>query len=176
MKIGILVSSTRPSRIGPKVARWVADQAPAGFELDIVDLAEQDLPFLAEPEPPARGSYTQPSTIAWSERVKQYDAMIFVVAEYNGGYTAPLKNAIDTLHAEWRDLPIALVGYGYGGGAGALRALRPVVERLKAQVVDGPGLVIGSALTPEGDALPEAPAPQVRDLYLMLSDRVPAAA
>lgn len=174
MKIGIVISSTRPTRVGPAVARWIADQAPAGFQLDIVDLAEVDLPFLAEPKLPAMGDYTQESTQAWSERVQQYDAMIFAVAEYNGGYTAPLKNAIDTLYAEWEAMPIGLVGYGFGGGARAVRALEPVLSTVKAEKIDGPELAFGTALTPEGDFLPEAPAAQVADLYLMLRDRVPA--
>lgn len=174
MKIGIVISSTRPTRVGPTVARWIADQAPEGFELDIVDLAEQDLPFLAEPKLPAEGDYTQESTKAWSERVQQYDAMIFAVCEYNGGYSAPLKNAIDTLFAEWNDLPIGLVGYGFGGGARAMKALEPVLSTIKAIKVDGPEMAFGTALTPEGDMLPEAPAAEVRDLYLMLRDRVPA--
>lgn len=174
MKIGILISSTRPTRVGPTVARWIAAQAPAGFDLDIVDLAEVDLPFLTEPQLPAMGDYTQESTKAWSERVQQYDAMIVAVAEYNGGYTAPLKNAIDTLYAEWEGMPIGLVGYGFGGGARAVKALDPVLSTVKAQKVDGPELAFGTALTPDGDILPEAPAAQVADLYLMLRDRVPA--
>jgi len=32
--------------------------------------------------------------------------------EYNHGFTAPLKNAIDFLHNEWRYKPVGLVSYG----------------------------------------------------------------
>ena len=41
--------------------------------------------------------------------------------EYNHGYTAPLKNAIDYLHDEWFYKPVGLVSYG--GVAGGTRAV-----------------------------------------------------
>ena len=108
-KIGIVVSSSRPTRIGHQVAQWVRSLAPEGVEADIIDLAEVDLPFLAEPEQPATGNYSMPSTVAWSERVRSYDALILTVPEYNAGYPAVLKNAIDTLHAEWNGVPIGVI-------------------------------------------------------------------
>ncbi len=35
--------------------------------------------------------------------------------EYNRGYNAALKNAIDYLYAEWDGMPVACVGYGWSG-------------------------------------------------------------
>lgn len=171
-RIGIVVSSTRPSRIGHQVAAWVASRAPEGTDVEIVDLAEVDLPFLAEPEQPAAGNYTMPSTTAWSERIRGYDALIVTVPEYNAGYPAVLKNAIDTLHAEWNGLPIGVVGYGWGAAAGAVRQLCEVLERVQAVNLVGPGLTFGTDLTTEGEILDAAPADEVRGLY----DRVVAAA
>ena len=164
-KIGIVVSSTRPTRIGHQVARWVASLAPEGTDVDIIDLAEVDLPFLAEPEQPATGNYTQPSTIAWSERVRGYDALVITVPEYNAGYPAVVKNAIDTLHAEWNGLPVGVVGYGWGAAAGAVRQLGEVLDRVQAVSLPGPGLSFGADLTPEGEILDAAPADDVRSLY-----------
>ncbi len=164
-KIGIIVSSSRPTRIGHKVASWVGSLAPEGTEADIVDLAEVDLPFLAEPEQPAAGNYTMPSTTAWSERIRGYDALIVTVPEYNAGYPAVLKNAIDTLHAEWNGLPIGVVGYGWGAAAGAARQLGEVLDRVQAVHLPGPGLSFGKDVTPEGEILDAAPADDVRSLY-----------
>ncbi|WP_324650302.1 NAD(P)H-dependent oxidoreductase [Georgenia sp. H159] len=171
-KIGVIVSSSRPTRIGLKVAEWVSSLAPEGTEVEVVDLAEVDLPFLAEPEQPATGSYTLPSTIAWSERVRAFDGLVVTVPEYNAGYPAVLKNAIDSLHAEWNGLPIGVVGYGWGAAAGAVRQLGEVLDRVKAVSLPGPGLSFGQDLTPEGEILAAAPADDVRGLY----DQVLAAA
>lgn len=165
LKIGIVVSSSRPTRIGHRVAQWVAGLAPHGTEVDLVDLAEVNLPFLAEPELPAKGDYTMESTAAWSERIRAYDALIITVPEYNAGYPAVLKNAIDTLHAEWNELPVGVIGYGWGAAAGAARQLGEVLDRVKTVRLDGPGLKFGEDLTPEGEFLAAAPADGVRGLY-----------
>lgn len=164
-QIGIVISSSRPTRIGHRVAEWVSTLAPQDAQVDLVDLAEVDLPFLAEPEQPAAGAYTLASTMRWSERVRSYDGLILTVPEYNAGYPAVLKNAIDTLHAEWNGLPIGVVGYGWGAAANAVRQLGEVLDRVRAVRIPGPGLTFGADLTPEGAILPAAPADAVRRLY-----------
>lgn len=164
-RIGIVVSTTRPARIGPKVAEWVAQLAPYGSTAEVVDLAEVALPFLEDVEHPAAGQYDRPSTIVWSEQVRGYDALILTVAEYNGGYPAVLKNAIDTLKQEWEGMPVGVVGYGWGGAAAATGALATVLDRLQTVRLDGPGLRFGEDLTPEGEFLDGAPVDAVRGLY-----------
>jgi Predicted flavoprotein len=55
-----------------------------------------------------------------------------VLPEYNGGYTAPVKNALDFLRHEWARKPVGLVGYGgVFGGLRAAQALKPVLASLK---------------------------------------------
>lgn len=173
-RIGIVISSTRPTRIGDKVATWVAAHAPEGVEVELVDLREVGLPFLDEPAKPAMGDYVHETTRAWGEQVSNFDAMIFVVAEYNGGYTAQLKNAIDTLYAEWNDLPIGVVGYGYGAAARAVTALEPVLATVKAIQVPGPGLVITQHVSADGEILDAAPADEVRALFEQVQAQIPA--
>lgn len=177
-KIGIVVSSSRPTRIGHLVAQWVSTLAPQGTEVDIIDLAEIDLPFLTEPELPATGNYTMPSTMGWSEQVRGYDALILTVPEYNAGYPAVLKNAIDTLHAEWNGLPIGTVGYGWGAAASATRQLGEVLDRVQAVSLPGPGLSFGQHLTPDGEFQDAAPVEDVRGLYdqvlAAVREKVPA--
>lgn len=163
--IGVIVSSTRPTRIGPNVAAWIASQAPADVIAEIVDLAELNLPFLQDVAMPASGEYDQPTTRQWAEKVSGYTGLIIAVAEYNAGYTAPLKNAIDTLFAEWRDKPVGLVGYGFGGAARAIEQLKPVLRNVKALPVEGPKLVFNKHLSIEGDVLDGDVAEAVRNTY-----------
>jgi NAD(P)H-dependent FMN reductase len=52
--------------------------------------------------------------------------------EYNYGYTAPLKNAIDYLHQEWAYKPVGLVSYGgVAAGARAAQMIKQVLTALR---------------------------------------------
>ncbi len=51
--------------------------------------------------------------------------------EYNHGYPAVLKNALDHSFVEWQRKPVAFVGYGNVGGARAIEQLRQVVVELE---------------------------------------------
>ncbi len=133
-RLYVLSASTRPTSSGRPLARWVSERAAARpeFEVTTVDLGEVALPFLDEPEYPSTGRYAHPHTRAWSETISPADAFVFVLPMYNGGFTAPLKNAIDSLYAEWRDKPVGLVSYSAGpsGGAPAIDMIRPVLNRV----------------------------------------------
>ena len=152
----IILASTRPGSIGPALGTWVAQTARRTDTFDrveVLDLAEINLPFLDEPHHPRLGRYTRPHTFAWSDAISTADALVIVTPEYNSGFPAPLKNALDFLHAEWKNKALGVVSYGggAGGGAGAARMLRPVtdalgmvtapssvaVARAAGQVVDG---------------------------------------
>lgn len=127
VKIGVIVASTRPARAGRHIADWFMDQVSGsdGVIFDLIDLKEEDLPFLPEPKSAASGEYEKDSTKKWSEKINQYDGYVFVTAEYNNGPPAPLKNALDTLYHEWDRKPVAFVGYG---GYGATRAVEQLVD------------------------------------------------
>jgi NAD(P)H-dependent FMN reductase len=130
----IVIASTRPGRVGEPVARWFAERAAqhGGFELDLVDLAELDLPLLDEPKHPRLREYTKEHTREWSASVAAADALVFVTAEYNYGYPAALKNAIDYLHHEWQYKPVAFVSYGgVAAGTRSVQQLKQVVGALK---------------------------------------------
>ncbi|WP_106586180.1 NADPH-dependent FMN reductase [Murinocardiopsis flavida] len=134
-KLEIIIASTRPGRVGPQVGRWIEDAAGAhgGFsEVEMVDLAEVDLPFMNEPHHPRLGQYTHDHTRRWSEKVAEADAFAFVMPEYNYGYNAELKNAIDYLHHEWKYKPVGLVSYGgVAAGTRAAQMIKQVVTTLK---------------------------------------------
>ena len=130
-KLEIVVASTRPGRAGLPIGRWAESEAVAhgGFtEVELVDLAAWNLPFMDEPNHPRLARYTHQHTRDWSAKVSEADAFVFVIPEYNHGFTAPLKNAIDFLHHEWAYKPVGLVSYG-GVAAGA-RAAAMITEVL----------------------------------------------
>ncbi|MEV6107725.1 NAD(P)H-dependent oxidoreductase [Streptomyces sp. NPDC051940] len=134
-RLYVVSASIRSGSSGRPLAHWVADRArrhPAGPDVTLVDLREVGLPLLAEPEHPADGRYVHRSTREWSALVSAADAFVFVMPMHNGAFSAPLKNALDHLYAEWRDKPVGLVSYSVGssGGAPAVAMLRPVLERL----------------------------------------------
>src|SRR6185312_41844 len=130
----IIIASTRPGRVGLPVARWFHARAEehGGFNLDVVDLAELGLPFMDEPNHPRFHAYTHQHTKDWSARVDAADAFAFVMPEYNYGFNAPLKNAIDFLNQEWRYKPVGFVSYGgVAAGTRAVQMAKQVVTTLK---------------------------------------------
>lgn len=130
----IIIASTRPGRIGPTIADWVRQRAEehGGFDVEVVDLAEVDLPLFDEPGHPKLGQYTHEATQRWSATVARADAFVFVMPEYNHSFNAALKNALDHLFAEWEDKPVAFVSYGgVSGGLRAVAAIKPVVAALR---------------------------------------------
>ena len=133
-RLMIIIASTRPGRVGAPVARWIRDRAEArgDFEVELVDLAALNLPFMDEPKHPRLRQYVHQHTKDWSAQVDAADAFVFVMPEYNFGFTAPLKNAIDYLHTEWQYKPVGLVSYGgVSAGTRAAQMIKQVVTTLK---------------------------------------------
>ena len=132
-RLMIVIASTRPGRVGLPVADWFRSRVEAhgGFELDVADLAEIALPFMDEPAHPRLQRYEHQHTKDWSARVAAADAFVFVMPEYNHAFTAPLKNALDYLHHEWKHKALGIVSYGgVSAGTRAVTLLRPVVSAM----------------------------------------------
>lgn len=147
--------------MGGQVAEWFSRIAHehAGFEVHVVDLAALNLPLLDEPEAAVEGQpYQHEHTRQWSALTTAADAFAFVMPEYNQGYTAPLKNALDYLYSEWNDKPVAFVSYGMSsGGMRAATLLRPVVSALKMiPVADSVVIHLRQACDAEGRLTPTA--------------------
>jgi NAD(P)H-dependent FMN reductase len=133
-RLSIIIGSTRPGRAGLPIADWFADRARrhGGFEIDVVDLAELNLAMLDEPNHPRLRQYTNQHTKDWSTRVAGSDAFVVVTPEYNHGYSAATKNAIDYLHHEWHYKPVGFVSYGgVAAGTRAMQQLKRVVTALR---------------------------------------------
>lgn len=132
-QLKIIIGSTRPTRKGPIVADWflkIAKQHP-DFEVELLDLKEIDLPLMDEPNHPRVQKYTNAHTKKWSKTIDSADAFVIVTPEYNFGYPATLKNALDYLSVEWSDKPMGFVSYGgISGGTRAVQELKLPVTAL----------------------------------------------
>jgi len=132
IRVGIILGSTRPNRLGPSVARWVRDiavtRSDAHFEL--IDVADYNLPLLDEPIPAALAQYTREHTKQWAAKIASLDAFVFVTAEYNHSVPGALKNAIDFLYAQWSNKAAGFVSYGGAGGVRSVEQLRLVMGNL----------------------------------------------
>jgi NAD(P)H-dependent FMN reductase len=138
IKLRIIIASTRPERKGPAVGSWIYEMAAKrwGTETKVFDLADINLPFLDEPKHPRFKDYTKEHTKKWSAMIEEADAFIIVTPEYNYGYPAPLKNALDFLYQEWNNKPVAFVSYGgIAGGTRAVQQLKQIVTAQKMMPV-----------------------------------------
>src|SRR5713226_4351215 len=137
VRVAIVTGSTRPGRNNLAVAAWVHREAKKrkDAEFELVDIADYDLPLLDEPMPPRLGQYTHARTRIWSEKIKSFDAYVFVTPEYNHGTSGALKNAIDFLGREWQNKAAGFVSYGGAGGARAVEQLRLVLAEVQIATV-----------------------------------------
>ena len=160
-RIAVVIGSTRPTRICAGIAAWIAKNAQQGSSLDyeLVDLAEVNLPFLDEPLKAALHQYQHEHTKQWSATVSSFDAFLFVFPQYNWGYPAVLKNALDFLYSEWHDKPAALAGYGTRGGSKAVAQLHGVLQGLHMRTMEQSlELVVTDADTDEHGQLKDVAA------------------
>ena len=132
-RIGIILGSTRPQRLGEQVAVWVDrvanERQDAEFEL--VDLVNHPLPLLDEPLPPSFGQYRNEHTKRWAKTIASFDGFVMVTPEYNHSTSGALKNAIDYLFGEWNNKAVGFVSDGAVGGARAVEHLRLVAGELQ---------------------------------------------
>ena len=134
IRLKIITASTRPGRRGILVSHWIIEMLKSNpaFEVEHLDLAEINLPFMDEPHHPRFQNYTKQHTKDWSEIISAADAFIIVMPEYNYGFIAPLKNAIDFLQKEWAYKAVGIVSYGgLGAGIRATQMLKQVLTTLK---------------------------------------------
>jgi NAD(P)H-dependent FMN reductase len=161
-KLVVIVGSVREGRFGPVVASWVAEQAGlhGGFDVDVVDLAEIDIPLSLPGASPkfAGDGYPRPAGMAaLTSALAGADAFIVVTPEYNHSYPASLKAAIDWHFTQWTAKPVAFVSYGgAAGGRHAVLHLENVLSELHA-VTTREGLAFPNYFTAWQDGRPLDP-------------------
>jgi len=134
-KIHIIIGSTREGRFGDKLAQYLFNELAKRHDVqaELVDLRDWPLPFFDAPVAPAgmAGKYSNERAKEWATKVGEGDGYIMVTPEYNHGYPAVLKNALDWVFPEWNLKPVGFAGYGNAGGARAIEQLRQVVIELQ---------------------------------------------
>lgn len=146
LDIVVLVGSLRRDSLNRKTAFALAELAPASITLAQVDIGQlsmynQDL----DEAPPAEW-------IAFRERVKRADGVLFVTPEYNRSVPAVLKNAIDVGsrpygQSAWQGKPggVVTVSPGAIGGFGANHHLRQMLTFLDVHPLQQPEAYLGNA-------------------------------
>ncbi|MDQ1546197.1 MAG: hypothetical protein QOH69_1101 [Actinomycetota bacterium] len=132
--IVILVASTRAARFADYPLNWVVAKTAkrTDFTFEVVDLRDHQLPFYDRAGSPAMTprEYATEAERVLGEKLDAADGFLVIANEYNHGYTAALKNTLDSYFAEWNRKPISFLGYGNAGGARAIEQLRQVVDEL----------------------------------------------
>jgi NAD(P)H-dependent FMN reductase len=175
----VVMGSVRAGRLCPQIASWVIDIAAAAstMKYELVDLGDWPLPMDDEPGIPALGRYLQAHTQAWGGKIAAAEGIVFVTPQYNWGYPAVLKNAIDHVYGEWRDKPAVIVTYGGHGGSKCAAQLRQVAEAVHMRPVAAmPAITLTREMMGGGPMVPEidfkSAAPVVRQAIRELSEAV----
>ena len=153
--VAVLVGSLRKESFNKKMARAITALAADSLKLETVEIGQ--LPFYsedAEADPPA-------TWVAFREKIKAADAVLFVTPEYNRSVPAVLKNALDVASrpygkSAWDGKPGAVVSVSPGsiGGFGANHHLRQSLVFLNVPVLQQPEMYIGNAaklFNPQGE-------------------------
>jgi NAD(P)H-dependent FMN reductase len=131
--IDIVICSTRPGRLGDKIARWFHSIAQdyGGIDARLIDIADFGLPLFDETRHPRLGNYEHAHTKRWAASVAAADGFVFVAPEYNHGPTPALVNALTFLGPEWGLKPAGFVSYGgRSGGLRGVQLTKPILSAL----------------------------------------------
>lgn len=144
--IAVLVGSLRKDSLNRRLAKAAAGLAPPSLGLSIVEIGQ--LPLYNpdhETSPPA-------AWVAFRDRIRAADGVLFVTPEYNRSVPAALKNAIDVGSrpygkSVWSGKPAAVISGSPGaiGGFGANHHLRQSFVFLDMPVMQQPEAYIGGA-------------------------------
>lgn len=143
----VLVGSLRRESFTRKTAKALVSLAPATLKLEFVEFGS--LPFynadLETEQPPQQW-------VAFRERVRRSEAVLFVTPEYNRSVPGALKNAIDVGSrpnemSSWKGKPAGVVSVSPGSvaGFGANHHLRQMLVFLDMPAMQMPEAYIGGA-------------------------------
>ncbi|WP_330229041.1 NAD(P)H-dependent oxidoreductase [Nocardia sp. NBC_00508] len=140
LKLAVIIGSVREGRFGPVVATWFTEEVRRHglFEVDVIDLAEAQLPLELPATPPAlEPDPERPEGMTdLTRRLAAADAFVIVTPDYNRSVPASLKAAIDWHFSQWDAKAIGFVGYsGASGGLLAIEHLRQIFNELNAHTV-----------------------------------------
>ncbi len=136
LHIKVILGSTREGRFSEKLIPWITNtlEEYKDISYEVIDLRDSNLPFFDEPASPAYvkdGNYTKKEVREFATKIGEADAFIVVAPEYNHGYSAVLKNALDSIYGEWNNKAVGFVSYGSVGGGRVVEQLRQVAVELQ---------------------------------------------
>lgn len=138
--IATLAGSVREGSLNAQLARLAAEAASnRGAQGSFVDLSLLRLPLYNADLEANTGIPENAMKIA--DRVRKADGLVIASPEYNGAYTALLKNVIDWVtrvdYSAWA-IPTALMSAtpGRSGGRRGLSVLRMTLENMSVPVVE----------------------------------------
>lgn len=135
--IAVIAASVRTGRQSYRVAAFFENYIKENGlgSAEILDLHKYNFPLFDErlkyqPDP-ADG------VLDFAGRISNADGIVIVTPEYNGGYPASLKNAIDLLYQEWYKKPvgIATVSDGVFGGTQVIMSLQFTLWKMRAWTI-----------------------------------------
>jgi NAD(P)H-dependent FMN reductase len=141
----VFAGSIRTGSYNRLLGRAVADAlAAAGAEVTFADLRDYPMPVYDGDLEAAGG--LPPNAKVFKELLRAHEIIVIASPEYNGSFTALLKNAIDwTSRPEPGEPPLAVyrgktaailsASPGAGGGRRGLRHLRELLEMMGVQVI-----------------------------------------
>ncbi len=164
----VVLGSARKDSVSRKIAHIIQKMGDKSIIYEIIDLQDYNLPLV---NPDKENS--DPGINAWRNKFEQALAVVFLVPNYNAGYSGILKNGIDALGSSAKNKPVALIAYSGRDAAfawEAVDALKPVLKTLQMKIVDNPILIgiADSAFTESGDFK----KPEAKEDITNLLDRV----
>lgn len=136
LDIKVILGSTRQNRFSDKPGVWIFEETKKkeGVAVELLDLRNYPMPFYDDSVSPSvikGGAYPNEIVRRWAVKIKKADAFIIVTPEYNHSVSAVLKNALDSIYAEWNRKPVGFIAYGGVGGARAVEHLRSIAVELQ---------------------------------------------
>ncbi len=143
-RVLVIVGSLRKEAFSFKLANALKAIAPSSLTLEVTTLESisffnQDL----EANPPA-------DWVAFRDKLKASDAVIFVTPEYNRSIPGVLKNAIDVAsrpfgQSSLNGRPVGIVGNSPGahGGVSAVKHLQQILPGISGPILQQPEMYLG---------------------------------
>ena len=147
--VAVIVGSLRKGSYTRQIAKILISLAPPTLTPEIVEIGQlpmynQDLETDAPPE----------QWVAFRERIRRADAVLFATPEYNRSMPAVIKNAIDVgsrpkATNAWNGKPGAVVSVSTGqiGGFGANQHLRQSLVFINVQPLQAPEVYLSNVTT-----------------------------
>lgn len=143
-RVVVIVGSLRKDAFSLRLANALKGIAPSSLSLEIITLGgisffSQDL----EVNPPA-------DWLAFRDKLKAADAVLFITPEYNRSVPGVLKNAIDIASRPYgqsslNGKPVGIIGSSPGahGGVSAVKHLQQILPGISGPILQQPEMYVG---------------------------------